>query len=306
MLHRSRIWLRRVCFLLPIASLLTLSAPALCYTQTTTVTEGDDLEGVRAAVYVTASQASGSSVALVNMFSWMNATTLTTNASHILGGGLADCDILVIPGGPSTGYSLELGEQGREIVKRFVEDGGSYFGVCGGANFACNYGLSFFNGSPRRPVPGVSDGLYMIELALNNSCSISGLSDEPSAFRTLYWQSSYFDPEDPMGIIPVATYTNSSLSPMIALQYGHGSVFLSSPHPEYEEDDDRDGTTAFDYLDDPESEWGIMMKIARWLVEVSSPASDTGLATGIPYVYLGIAGSAAVIAVAAIIVARRR
>jgi hypothetical protein len=62
---------------------------------------------------------------------------------------------------------------------------------------------------------------------------------------------------------------------MIALKYGQGSVFLSSPHPEYEEDSARDGTSAFDYLNDTDSEWGLMLKIAQWLVSSSDVTTTT-------------------------------
>jgi len=289
-----------------IVSLLFLTTPNMPSAQGILQAQSEDLGNTKVAVYVNYNQAQGSSIALLNMFTWMNATVTITNASDIIGGGLAGVDIFVMPGGSETRYGTELGQQGCQAIRDFVAGGGSYFGICGGSTFACKYALGLFNGFIRRPVPGVADGTYVIQLALNMSCGIPGLSEESPSFRTLYWSSGYFDTDNFTGIIPVATYTNSTLAPMIAFQYGSGSVFLSSPHPEYEEDDDRDGTTAFDYLDDPESEWGIMMKIARWLVEVSPPASDTDTTTGIPYLYLAIAGSVAVIAVASIVVVRRR
>jgi len=236
-----------------------------------------DLQGVKVAVYVSApgTQAAGSAIALVNMFSWMNASVELTNESHIKGGGLADYDILVMPGGSTIQYIAELGQEGEQNVRDFVLNGGSYFGICGGARLACDEGLRLLNGSYRTPVPGLDTGIYMIELTLNNSSGIPSFSEEPDAFSTLYWGSAYFDPDNPAGMMSVAVYPNSTLAAMIALKYGQGSVFLSSPHPEYEEDSARDGTSAFDYLNDTDSEWGLMLKIAQWLINTSDVTMTT-------------------------------
>jgi len=54
---------------------------------------------------------------------------------------------------------------------------------------------------------------------------------------------------------------------MISYRYGLGSVFLSSPHPEFEENSDRDGTDNFDGFNDTDSEWDLMLEITRWLVD---------------------------------------
>jgi len=67
----------------------------------------------------------------------------------------------------------------------------------------------------------------------------------------------------------IASYEYNGEAGMVAFEYGNGTVFLSSPHPEYEEDDDRDDTTFVDYLDDPESEWGLLFRVSKWLVEAS-------------------------------------
>ena len=69
---------------------------------------------------------------------------------------------------------------------------------------------------------------------------------------------------------------------MIAFEYGAGTVFLSSPHPEYEENSDRDDTTFGDDLDDPDSEWDLLFRVSKWLIEASSdepPSTTTTTAT---------------------------
>jgi hypothetical protein len=57
---------------------------------------------------------------------------------------------------------------------------------------------------------------------------------------------------------------------MIAFEYEDGRVFLSGPHPEWDEDSDRDGDIGWDAVfDDFGSEWEMMLKVSLWLLENS-------------------------------------
>jgi glutamine amidotransferase-like uncharacterized protein len=235
------------------------------------------------------------------MFEWMNASVSYVQTDAVDETALSDCDILVVPGGSELTYSTLLGEEGRRAVVDFVSNGGSYFGICGGSTVACRYGLGLLDGTIVKPVPGVSSGTYMIQLDVNRSCLGPDLSDQPANVTTLYWESCYFSPANWTGIHPVTKYHGSEYSPMIAFQYKSGSVFLSSPHPEYEEDDDRDGTAAFDHLEDPDSEWTMLLKVACWLVDVSpaEPQEDYSV------LVLGVVIAGAV-ATAVILIAQAR
>jgi phosphoribosylformylglycinamidine (FGAM) synthase-like amidotransferase family enzyme len=263
--------------LFALLSLLAFSVPRACGGQPTTLSSSGDLQGIKVALYVSASgtQAEGGNMALWSMFRWMNATVDLTNKTDIKAGRLAGYDILVMPGGSTFQYIAELGQDGEQKVKDFISNGGSYFGVCGGARFACNEALALLDLSYVTPVPNLSTGIYMVELTLNKSSGIDGFSAKPDTFSTLFWGSAYLDFHNSVGVTPVATYPNSSLAAMIAFGYGQGRVFISSPHPEYEEDSDRDGTSAFDYLNDTDSEWGIMQNVANWLVDNSAGGSIT-------------------------------
>ena len=113
----------------------------------------------------------------------------------------------------------------------------------------------------------------------NRSSTGPDLSDCPVNFTTMYYASQYFIPNEGVNVHVVATY-ESGKAGMIAFEYGYGTVFLSSPHPEYEENSDRDDTSEFDYLDDPDSEWNFLLKISQWLVEASSdppPKTETAI-----------------------------
>jgi hypothetical protein len=105
---------------------------------------------------------------------------------------------------------------------------------------------------------------------VNQNSTGPDLSTEPESYQTLYWASAYFYSDDMSNVIPICTYPSNDRPGMIAFSYGEGTAFLSSPHPEYEEGDSRDGTTVYDNMDDPDSEWNLLLKVSRWLVDASS------------------------------------
>lgn len=237
-----------------------------------------DLEGVRIAIWDSDGALENSVVALDYMFNWMNATVIFTNSSHIFDGGLDNVDILCFPGGDTGRYTGVLGRSGMDIIRDFVSTGGSYWGICGGSLFGTRLRLELFNGSYIGPVAG--SNYYMMNMSVNRDSTGPDLSEEPETYSLLYWSSCYFRADDMTGIIPIVTYPSNGEAAMIAFHYDYGTVFLSSPHPEYEENDDRDGTSDFDNLDDPDSEWGLLLKVTRWLVDASPEPTVTETTTG--------------------------
>lgn len=79
-----------------------------------------------------------------------------------------------LPGivGEDSPYSRELGKQGNDAIRRYVEDGGVFVGVCAGAYYACSEivydppwrrtpktrkpGLDLFNALAKGPLPGLA------------------------------------------------------------------------------------------------------------------------------------------------------
>jgi glutamine amidotransferase-like uncharacterized protein len=223
------------------------------------------MEDVRVAIYDGGGTLESSKIAIDNMFAWMRARIGHVNASQIREGALADYDILVMPAGGGFGEHLQT--EGMDAICQFVENGGSYFGICGGAAFATDTGLRLYNGTYHPAIDGY--GEFLMEMNVNRSSTGPDLSEEPESYSIFYWNSGYFSTESMSGIIPVVTYPDNDLPCMIVFKYGEGRVFLSSPHPEYEEGSDRDGVTYFDALGDPDSEWGLLLKICRWLIQAS-------------------------------------
>jgi glutamine amidotransferase-like uncharacterized protein len=260
-------------------------------------TKSDDLTGIRVAVYNGYGVMLSSHTALTKMFEWMNATVARVNASQILDGVLGGYDILVIPGGSESTCNSELSTEGKQRVKDFVTSGGSYFGICGGATFGALY-LSLFDGY-MTPVNEPDSLIHMTTMHINQSSTGPDLSDCPESVSTLYYASQYFRPNSGTSVQVIATYDYNERAGMIAFHYGSGTVFLSSPHPEYEEDSDRDDTTFADYLNDPESEWDLLLRVSRWLVEASPASSDLFL--------IVIGSTAGIVAILlAVVIYRRR
>ncbi|MHA2601248.1 MAG: BPL-N domain-containing protein [Candidatus Thorarchaeota archaeon SMTZ1-83] len=223
------------------------------------------MEGVRVAVYDGGGVQPSSKDALDSMFAWMRTNVGHVNETSIREGALADYDILVIPGGG--GFEAFLQNEGMDAICQFVEDGGSYFGICGGATFATDVGLRLYNGTYHSCVAGI--GQFLMEMNVNRSSTGPDLSGEPESYSIFYWNSGHFSSDGMSGTIPIVTYPDNDLPCMIAFKYGAGRVFLSSPHPEFEEGSNRDGVTYFDALSDPDSEWGLLLKVCRWLIQAS-------------------------------------
>lgn len=57
-------------------------------------------------------------------------------AAQIRDGALTRVDVLIFPGGSASQQGKTLGNEGRESVRQFVDDGGGFIGICAGAYLA--------------------------------------------------------------------------------------------------------------------------------------------------------------------------
>ena len=60
------------------------------------------------------------------------------DVNDIRNGKLKDCDVFLMPGGLTGDEARALGPEGREIVRKYVAEGGSYIGICAGCGLAMN------------------------------------------------------------------------------------------------------------------------------------------------------------------------
>ncbi len=258
------------------------------------VTAQTNLTDINVGVFNAGTLAADSDIALRGLFEWMGATVQWVNGSSIRGGVLNGLDIIAFPGGSMLSYSTNLNQVGMDLIRQFVASGGSYFGICGGALFATEF-LGLSSGTWDTDIPGIGGGTHLTEMNVHRDCIGPDLSDEPSTYETLYWGSSFFTPINPNSIMPIMSYPENNEPGMFVARYGSGTLFVSSPHPEYEEGDARDGTTQYDYLDDPDSEWELLQKITQWLINESP--YNPGLITGVNSILIIASISAIIIVV---------
>lgn len=173
-------------------------------------------------------------------------------------------EVIIFGGGWAGGYNTYINYSGFRNIRRFVSNGGGYFGICAGAYFACdvitwkedwetpleiyNYPLNLFRGIGVGVVLGIKEwtsptgcdsvileGAAMTTLKVNNSI----LPDISSDLNILYYGGPLFRAfkEYARQSIIVATYelpgAPADKAPaMILFTFGKGKVFLSGPHPE--------------------------------------------------------------------------
>ncbi len=107
-------------------------------------------------------------------------------AADIGTGGLASCSALFVPGGWASNKIKVLGEPGISGIRRFVKEGGTYIGLCGGAGLATADGIGLLDARrtpTNRRVPSFSG---RIRLVLRDDPLWSGIDDP--VFRA-WWPS---------------------------------------------------------------------------------------------------------------------
>lgn len=171
-------------------------------------------------------------------------------AAEIQSGKLAEVDVLVHPGGSGGGQGKALGENGRKAVRDFVNQGGGYLGVCGGAYLATNdyeWSLNLIDAKvvdKRHWARG--NGPVQLQLSPTGSTFFSYTEPELTieyAQGPLLARPEWDDPDVPNYESLAIFKTEIALkgapqgvmartSAAVRAQYGKGRVFCFSPHPE--------------------------------------------------------------------------
>ena len=170
-------------------------------------------------------------------------------------GALEGLDLVIQPGGGCRKQYNALGEKGTEALRRFVLDGGKYYGVCAGAFLALqqsreNYprlGLVPFKGDDPSHYRGKSP--IAVELTEEGKTVFEGSKPTRSIIYAGGPAAVPGAPVEDVDVKVLAKYAGRTISttnpnpvePMdgkaaiIAGRVGKGKVFLSGPHPEFEE-----------------------------------------------------------------------
>ncbi len=285
-----------------------------------------DLSGVTVGIYYIGyydARVNNSMTALINMYEWMNATVRIFNTTDIINGSLWACEILSIPEGLGPRLEYKLTDVGLQKIREWVDAGGSYIGVRGSAAMTVKY--SFFeNIWTEFDLALINGTSYEVEdlghtsianVSINRDCTGPDLSGQPERLSVLFKTGRYILPNGTQELIYIANYTHSNLPAMVASNYGDGNVFISSPHFEYEENEDRDGTDYLDDYDDPDSEWPFMLTIARWLVDSSPtvcnmtvwpPVTPPPESLGLPLEAILVGGGVGIVVISVVVIFVRR
>lgn len=156
-------------------------------------------------------------------------------------------DVIVFSGGSGSAQSRAIGEAGRANVRKFIEQGGGYVGVCAGAYLACagfEWGLGVLDA--RTVSNKWRRGQAVLDLAPTPAAR-ELFGDTPESFQVRYANGPIIQPlgrDDIPDYTPVMTFINEIAengtpvgvqigSPAQAIgTFGKGRVFVSSPHPE--------------------------------------------------------------------------
>ncbi len=187
-------------------------------------------------------------------------------------------EAICFPGGFAAYYVAAIDTAGLRHIRNLVHDGGAYLGICAGAYFASDsvyweedglldYPLDLFDGMAKGAIDAIVpwDSYTMTRLNMNTNNPINQY--EPASETMLYYGGPVFLPHQTTVVDTVGTWDayNDSLA-MINFSYGSGRVLLLGPHPEIEEDDDRDSTDFAQELEDNGSDWPFLWSAVDWLL----------------------------------------
>jgi len=260
---------------------LTMISPLL-------IQKAKSLQGAQVAVYNGDGAWADGVTAFKNFLNYKGMTWEEVTATDINNNDLRPLyDVLYMPGGDSAEYYYDISSVGRQHILDLVSSGGGYIGLCAGAYYACDriiwegveydYPLNLYSGYGIGAIDAIMPWDYadMTNLTIVSSHPINQY--EPSRERVLYWGGPRFQGGT---YSTVATYDESSNAPAaITCTYGSGRVALFGPHPENDENSDRDGTTFASVFYDYGSEWPWLWTTMDWLMgwTISEPPEEPPL-----------------------------
>ncbi|UCG52314.1 MAG: hypothetical protein JSW58_01815 [Candidatus Latescibacterota bacterium] len=211
-----------------------------------------------------------------SMFKWMGHAVELLGPQSFQKQDLGKFKLLCFPGGDMYEYAQDISSTGKENIRTYVENGGAYIGICGGAYFASERvvwlenqlqmePLRLYEGTARGPLNEVilypAYGMCKI-VFVESEHPIT--SEQPDSAWVLYYWGPALVPDDDRTVTILGRYDQGDAPAVLSFAYGDGRVFLIGAHPEFEEDDDRDGVTFGDELDDQGSDWDLMNRAVLW------------------------------------------
>lgn len=162
-------------------------------------------------------------------------------------GALDQFEVVAFTGGSASRQAAALGPDAAARVRRFVEQGGGYIGICAGAYLACHgfsWSLSLLDARTVSPLWRRGAGTVQVELtakgqkifdhlpALQDCRYASGPIIRPAESKTVadYEVLAVFRSELAKNGTPKGVMVDSPA--IVTGRFGRGGVLCSSPHPE--------------------------------------------------------------------------
>ncbi|GAA4421478.1 BPL-N domain-containing protein [Bremerella cremea] len=167
---------------------------------------------------------------------------------QIRDGVLDEFDVLIMPGGSGSAQAKNLEDEGREIIRKYVDNGGGYVGICAGSYLASSHyswSLGLINAKVwDRSHWARGTGTVSLELSSTGSDLLKSDKDSVPCY---YGQGPLLVPNnDPSlpGYEVLATYGTeiaekgapegamTGTHAIVRSMFGAGRVICYSPHPE--------------------------------------------------------------------------
>ncbi|MBA2113558.1 BPL-N domain-containing protein [Bremerella alba] len=157
-------------------------------------------------------------------------------------------DVLIMPGGSASSQARHLEEEGRDQIRKFVQEGGGYVGICAGA-YLCTTNKPYSLGLVNAKVWDLAHwarGTGTVSLEMT-SAGCQALKSSDQIVDVNYGQGPMLAPgedSDLPGYQVLATYktevskkgapegTMVGMHAIVRTMYGTGRVIAFSPHPE--------------------------------------------------------------------------
>lgn len=154
-----------------------------------------------------------------------------------------NASLLIMPGGADLPYVQKLNGNGNLIIKNFVENGGSFLGICAGAYYSSAFvefdkegryevlgerELKFF---PHKSIgPILADYDYFTESGAR-AAEIHTTINNIKSLKVYYNGGGFFQNAEQFENVQVmANYAENNLPAIIKLNIGNGKVVLSGVH----------------------------------------------------------------------------
>lgn len=207
----------------------------------------------------------------------MNYTVEKLDSKAINFGSLNGFSVLCIPGGDMYRYTEDINIEGRRNIRNFIEEGGGYLCICGGAYFSLNKVVWRGRTLPMetlRLVSGIAIGPldelppypeYAMIKVTSREKGKSFFNDLNEAFWVLYYWGPALNLDDNSQASILGVYADNELPVLVTSEHGKGRVVLVGVHPGIEEDSIRDGSTWGSELDEKGSDWPRLKRLIKWL-----------------------------------------